>query len=81
MVTLILILSLSHLYNTLVLPMIKGVLQPLDGTGLLRHYMVQVMTCLRGEEGLQTLSNALQVFSTLFPYVNICAYIEGLQTL
>jgi DNA-dependent protein kinase catalytic subunit len=43
-------------------PQLIGVLQPLDGTGLLRHYMVQVMTCLRGEEGLQTLANALQVY-------------------
>ena len=43
-------------------PQLRAVLRPLNGTGLLRHYMVQTMSCLRQEEGLQILTNALQVF-------------------
>jgi DNA-dependent protein kinase catalytic subunit len=31
-------------------PQLQGVLQPLEGAGLLRHYMVQAMTTLRAEE-------------------------------
>ena len=29
---------------------LREILQPLDGTGLLRHYMVKCMQCLREEE-------------------------------
>ena len=47
-------------------PQLRGVLQPLDGTGLLRHYMVQTMGILREEESLLSLSNALQVLYVHF---------------
>lgn len=43
-------------------PQLIAVLQPLDGALLLRHYMVRAMSCLRADEGLQILSNALQVY-------------------
>ena len=41
-------------------------IQPLDGTGLLRHYMVQCMQYLREEEfaeGIQRNRNVLQFHS------------------
>jgi DNA-dependent protein kinase catalytic subunit len=49
---------------------LREILQPLDGTGLLRHYMVQGLQCLREEEfaeGLNRtstglLANALEVY-------------------
>ena len=43
-------------------PQLIGVLQPLDGTVLLRHYMVRAMSHLRSDDGVQVLSNALQVY-------------------
>ena len=43
-------------------PQLIGVLQPLDGTVLLRHYMVRAMSYLRSDDGVQVLSNALQVY-------------------
>ena len=42
-------------------PQLRGVLRPLNGTGLLRHYMVQAMAVLRLEEGVNILTNYLQV--------------------
>ena len=49
-------------------PQLVGVLQPLNGTGLLRYYMVQAMSLLRLEEGYNILSNYLQVTRYLFPF-------------
>ena len=43
-------------------PQLVGVLQPLDGCVLLRHYMVAAMTSLREDSGFQIVSNALQVY-------------------
>ena len=43
-------------------PQMTGVLQPLDGCVLLRHYMVAAMTSLRDDSGFQIVSNALQVY-------------------
>ena len=45
-------------------PQLRGVLKPLNGTGLLRHYMVQAMGLLRLEEGVNILTNYLQVIYT-----------------
>lgn len=43
-------------------PQLRSLLRPLDGTGLLRQYMVQALEILRAEEGRGILTNALEVY-------------------
>jgi DNA-dependent protein kinase catalytic subunit len=43
-------------------PQLRSILRPLDGTGLLRHWMVQCMNKLRAEEGISVIANALEVY-------------------
>ena len=41
---------------------LRGMLQPLDGAGLLRHYMIMALSKLRTEHGIAIMSNALEVY-------------------
>ena len=43
-------------------PQLRSVLMPLDGVGLLRHWMVQCMERLRSEQGVDMISNALEIY-------------------
>ena len=39
-----------------------GALRPLDGKGLLRHYMSQALGALRNDEATQAVCNALELY-------------------
>mmetsp|Transcript_24271 Transcript_24271/g.35577 ORF Transcript_24271/g.35577 Transcript_24271/m.35577 type:complete len:261 (-) Transcript_24271:115-897(-) len=41
---------------------LRSLFTPLDGTNLLRHYMVETLSGIRGEDGRSALCNALEVY-------------------
>jgi hypothetical protein len=41
---------------------LRALFQPLDGTNLLRHYMIQTLQCLQTVTGKETLENALEIY-------------------
>jgi DNA-dependent protein kinase catalytic subunit len=43
-------------------PQLRALFQPLDGTNLLRHYMIETLTSLRSDDGRQSLKNALEIY-------------------
>lgn len=43
-------------------PQLRALFQPLDGTNLLRHYMIESLTSLRSKHGREALKNALEVY-------------------
>lgn len=56
------VLQVPELIPFRLTPQLRGVLQPLDGEGMLRHYMVQTMTALRSAGGYRTLAHALEIY-------------------
>ena len=43
-------------------PQLRALFQPLDGTNLLRHFMIDTMEAIRSDEGRHTLKNALEIY-------------------
>ncbi len=41
---------------------LRALFQPLDGTNLLRHFMIQTLQCIQSDYGRETLENALEVY-------------------
>jgi hypothetical protein len=41
---------------------LRALFQPLDGTNLLRHYMIQTLQCIQSDFGRETLENALEIY-------------------